>query len=758
MESHVVASWPRDPQQTYSQPGSFTSEVDENGSFDLRVPKDSPLDIHVVREGSSLASQEQVLWESLRDEDLAFAVPPPEKVAINGRVVDADGNPVSGVAIRVQRVYSDAVNSFSIWSVYTGETDAEGRYQTPAEFPRQAAYHVELAEAEAERWQAKAAGISDRDDEMISMEDLRVEPATAIQAVVESPASSKPPQSPVSLTIIVKDAGGAPAEAARVVVWSAGKRTRLQTDAEGQTELSVKSAAWVIAGGVEGLDYTGAFVEDPSQPVELRLPLLGEATPRSFGPRPLAEPLKARLVTSLEQFTRRALDEGNDYQRQEALRTLAGTAPELALEMARELAPDITGWPRYHLERLAALRLADDAPQRATEVAAEIEDGRFRALAQAELLRRLPESMAEQQAAAAIDSARSISDPGIRLEALIVVAKQLDESGREERVDQLVREALPLVPEADADERADYRRGMLAVQLGRRDLAAAERLLPEDDGASQESHAFYETRAELAEQLLERDPDAAERFVRQLNRRYRDEHLPRLVYQMAHFDLPRAERWAAMMSGPGGKTFAQAAIAAALVEHDPAEARRRFLEALDRLESLSDRAWRTGEDDYQLVKVGVTLLPWIAQVAPERTGDSFWRVLALRDAWSHGIVESRLGPYEPDGGMRTSDPVLAAFVSHFDADLARLLLMPPDDTRLTRPQMTPPFFFGGLAAVDPAAALNAIDRFSQGTPDEIKTPLEAWEELAAILSRDGMERWQWLQRSQYGLEFVDGSN
>src|SRR5690606_2499662 len=130
-----VASWPWDPQQAYSQPGRFTGEVDETGAFELRVPKDSPLDIRIMREQSSLASHTEVLWESLREEGLSFTVPPPEQVAIAGRVVDGEGKPLGGVAISIERSYTDGVNTFSSSSIFTGVTDADGRYQSPAEFP-----------------------------------------------------------------------------------------------------------------------------------------------------------------------------------------------------------------------------------------------------------------------------------------------------------------------------------------------------------------------------------------------------------------------------------------------------------------------------------------------------------------------------------------------------------------------------------------------------------------------------------------------
>ncbi len=449
------------------------------------------------------------------------------------------------------------------------------------------------------------------------------------------------------------------------------------------------------------------------------------------------------------------LDQGSDYQQQQALSAFAEVAPEAALALASEQVPGLTGLSRDHLAYRAALRLAPDSPRRAREVAAKIETEPLRAIAQAELVGRLPEQIAQQQAEVAIDSARAIADPVIRGEAIVEVAKQLRRSGRAELANQLVREALPLLPEADQDDRAQYRRGALAVQLGHSDIAAAERLLLPDDGAAGEQYAFNWPRAELAEQLANQAPAEAERLVLQLSQRYRELHIPHIVYSMARVDLPRSERLAAMMSGPGGQTFAQVAIAVALVEHDPAAARRRLMAALDRLESLADRGWRTGEDDYQLIKVGVALLPWLAIVAPDRVGDSFWRVHALRNSFAHGRVESSLGPRGGSDEMRTTDPVLAAFVAHFDVRLARLLLLPSDDTTIQSGDRIPSFFFGALAAVDPEAALTAIETFAQRAPEDIDRLAEAWGQLAAVLSRDGMQRWQWIQRSQYRLGFDD---
>lgn len=259
--------------------------------------------------------------------------------------------------------------------------------------------------------------------------------------------------------------------------------------------------------------------------------------------------------------------------------------------------------------------------------------------------------------------------------------------------------------------------------------------------------------ATLAARVVATDPGTSLRLLQLAGPYYRDRFAPRVAFKMAAVDLSRAEQVVTLIRDPARRVFGRVAIAAALSETAPQQAKERLLDALDRLEQLADRGYKTGGSGVPLFNVGMTLLPWIARVAPERIGDSFWRVLALRDS-SIYVADSEwlLGQWGT-GEMMTADPVAAALISHFDNGLARHFLTPPDDT-MTGPLASRPYvFLAALTVVEPGDALTELGKLHDVGLSANFDSVEACRHIIAMLDRDGWDRWNWIASSLHGLKF-----
>ena len=259
--------------------------------------------------------------------------------------------------------------------------------------------------------------------------------------------------------------------------------------------------------------------------------------------------------------------------------------------------------------------------------------------------------------------------------------------------------------------------------------------------------------ASMAAYVAATDPGTSLRLLQLAGPYYRDQFAPQVAFKMAAVDLSRAEQVVTLLRDPARRVFGRVAIAVALSETAPQQARERLLDALDRLEQLADRGYKTGGSGAPLFNVGMTLLPWIARVAPERMGDSFWRVLALRDSWIYVAGSERLLGQWGTGEMMTADPVAAALISHFDNGLAGKLLMPSDDTMIGPLASRPYVFLAALTVIDPGGALIELGKLDDVGLSANFDYVEACRHIIAMLDRDGWDRWNWITSSLHGLKF-----
>jgi len=447
------------------------------------------------------------------------------------------------------------------------------------------------------------------------------------------------------------------------------------------------------------------------------LPGQGKSEPSKFSDAPIPAPLRTAIRDSVDALLRRIVADGPEYQRADAIKLLAELKPETAIQSA-----------------------------------AALENPAHRAAVQGKLALQVEVPLRQQLFDMAIESARSVASAEERGIALLEVAGQLHRSGDIAGAKELATEAVSLLQPRQAEGPARQLRLAAAVRLALFAPEQAMTLWSWDDEIEPGSQAD-QLAATLAARVAATDPGTSLRLLQLAGPYYRDQFAPRVAFKMAAVDLLRAEQMAALIRDPARRVFGCVAIAVALCETAPQQAKERLLDALDRLEQLADRGYKTGGSGVPLFNVGMTLLPWIARVAPERIGDSFWRVLTLRDSWIYTAGYYRLLGQQGTGERMTADPVAAALISHFDNGLARKLLTPPDDT-MTVPMASRPYvFLAALMVVEPGDALIELGKLHAVGLSANFDSVEACRHRIAMLDRDGWDRWNWIESSLHGLEF-----
>ncbi|MEX0611668.1 MAG: hypothetical protein WD229_06080 [Pirellulales bacterium] len=113
-----------------------------------------------------------------------------------------------------------------------------------------------------------------------------------------------------------------------------------------------------------------------------------------------------------------------------------------------------------------------------------------------------------------------------------------------------------------------------------------------------------------------------------------------------------------------------------------------------------------------------------------------------------------LGRYGEGERLRLSDPALAACLTRYDRDLARLVLEPPGDEALPD-GFYPDFYFAALTMLDAPAALKRVEALPEGTDEQKTRKRRAGSEIIAALVHRNEERWKWLLQRQYWLWVAD---
>jgi tetratricopeptide (TPR) repeat protein len=399
--------------------------------------------------------------------------------------------------------------------------------------------------------------------------------------------------------------------------------------------------------------------------------------------------------------------------------------------------------------------------QRAIQIAAEIEP-RFRAFA------LWPIPVAQVRAgdlAGALETAASIRsafeaahDEGslyrhksLLADVSVAEAETGDLKGALQITDDILEDGAQTIADAL------LRIARVAAKAG--DLANARLILEQAVLAKDLSDAFEYDRhhGNIAHKLARKEPATAERILGMMKEPpRRDQWAVRVCHRMAPVDLARAKQIAALINDPYQKAYAHCVMAQALSALDKKVA----AELLDDGFGVLSRLVDDGRDRYNgawcACTVAAALLPTVESVDPELVPEFLWRAMSFR------LPRSGQAPAE-SGLTAQADATLTMMLARYDRSLAHAVL-DPIIAQLrsliagSRGRGADALFVAA-ALIDPRWAVELFESVpDESSPDVTLTKNFARVNVTKILTLEGNERWQQVQKNYFALWIVDSED
>ena len=512
------------------------------------------------------------------------------------------------------------------------------------------------------------------------------------------------------------------------------------TDSGGRFVLDgVDPGGALVLAEVEGLGARGCWFEGSGERdwvlPDDEAPLSALPTVPSVRERSLA------LATELAVLGVEALaDSPDSYELLNAMRCLAAVDPGAALDALERIS--LTDRWRDSVLAEITRRLAMDDTDEALAVAGAMDLGMSSVLARLEVADALgPEELDRriEILGLTLAEARRIDSPAYRLVSLSRIAERLRELGEVEAAREIVEEGRGIADELPAEEWAGYARASFAEELAVYDLDAALALIAEMPEQSTRGRHY----GNLALELADLSPEAAEEVYGRLQEWNRVRRTPGICFRMAPVDLERARRIA---DGIDSAPEAYGNMARSLAEVDVELARGMLEIAVELLTDPTSREGRPYTVSNDCVVAG-SLLPMAAEIAPDRLRDYLWQAVALR--WSSPSMATLPDPRWP---ALSTDAKLAFFVARYDRDLARLLVAPAlrlfeeraEQLEARGRDWRP--LFAALVEIDPEWAVELADEL---------LPADARETMAYVLALEGEAR-RWYVMSEYLAMWIPG--
>jgi hypothetical protein len=614
-----------------------------------------------------------VLWSGLAIAGLARSPRSADAATIEGRVVDAAGQPLTGAEVRIwQKVrgptgrFADRPVEFEGGDVLL--TDAKGRFVSP---------DVLVAGARAQVV-AEARG-------MLAGRSGWIEIAEDTRAAETSDITLKRLRLVIGRVV---DRHGQPVDGAAVFNSGDGNE-RTEAKSKGGRKFllaDVPEGGAFLFADKPGYRFTGMRLPPNQAQATLVLTSLDEpAEPKpTLSPLLTADEEYALARSVLDPWLERLAKSGTPDQRIKGFSSLVQINGLEAFQRLDWLV-DVDKSVRNSF-RDSAIRSVITHHDRTSwdNVRAMIEAGDDEYHQAAELIQATDEmdagEMDEGEQAmrlewleSAVSHARTVADPARRARVLASAAERLFDLGETARARQILAEAedvaKPLFPDYgaqyasllialaavhdDADRAIDWlaKTGIYLKWLGGR---VAVGLLP---GRPQRAAEVWKQIAEAMGNDRSRTSDGVE---------YRA--AAEFCYRLALADRPLAEQVAADADEAILRFREKGAILLALAETQPAEARRRLAALVrDELPQLPiEEGWLMPRES--AAAIAAWLLPVAERVNPDLCGELFWRSLALR--------LSRPRRTGLNDQAERSDVELAKLLSRYDRGIARALLEP----------------------------------------------------------------------------------
>ncbi|MBX6314252.1 MAG: carboxypeptidase regulatory-like domain-containing protein [Isosphaeraceae bacterium] len=737
--AEVSGYWPRPERLAIP----VMAVADRTGAFTI-TGVDPRVEVRLsARLGDATTAAPAPAWPE--KEPVTLRISPEHAIALEGRVVGPESQPLAGASVRIaarKRGAEDFEVELTHFITFDDEgrqrlrTDADGRFRTPRRLRPDLEYRAEV----------EADGYA-----LAYTEWLLPAKAKTFPDIVLSPIA---PTRTVEGRIA--DAQGQPIAGA--IVFQSGDgplRTRTTTDAAGRFHLPgvFREPAYLFVQG-DGLRFEGHRIDAGDGPVVV--PVQRTDDP----PGPPLRTLPPVLARDEEKALARRLIEGEmgpltakEVTREmfALMRIVARIDPARALELADQGA--LPG-PSYNdsLRLEVALGLLGESPDEAAAIAETAKTPWRRSYFYCLVSDATPKADRARKLEwldKALLHARAEPSPAERLEALGWVGYRLIDLGETERGTQVLREGQRLaesLPKFDADNRKSHAahmrvRGWFAAKLARIDTKAAFELA---EGFSAPYDDWYIGGVALG--LSERDPEGAERALRMMHHGgRRDLITERVAGRMALKDRARARRLAETLTDPKDRALALGMMADHLADADPKAAAALIDEAFDLLLTLAEQ----GRDKAltftdSTCSVAAGMLPTAERVDPALLRRCFWKTMALRP--------SRPAGGDPDGRYEDLIARLALSLARYDRAVGRQVLEPAarqvrsltDASRSFRGQT----LFAAATVIDPTWAVALADALPDDTPGaDLRPKALARRTIAEVLAHGGRERWDYLEQS-----------
>ncbi len=531
-------------------------------------------------------------------------------LALSGRVLKADGQPLAGAAVQVkirspnQRASSGAVFAFE--GAAAVRTGRDGQFLTPAQLPIEQEYRV----------LAQATGYEPGESSWIvappaAVPDIRLRQSVGTRAV----------------TGRVVDSAGKPVAKAEVYQSGDGPRkTGGTTDDDGRFRVAgIPNAPALLFVSRSGYHFLGRRVDPGDQSVELALLRLDESPAAPLRSVAALVPREEERAIARALIAEAQKEAGGSHARLAGMQVPEITAlvdPDRVVEMIENQV--LAAEPGL----LAALAVArfDDNPQKALEFLSAIDQpglasnttlslfDRLGAMGSPDFRRELLERAARR--------ARQIDEPGEAATQLARVADRWLDLGDANQGKACAREAQVLA-EKLGQQASPAPRDDLALALARVDLPAALKLL---ERAGQEAYRLEMLRTAIASRIATTNPVEARRLVDLIEEQRRPMARRVVCLRMAAKDLAAARAFAAEDHNLMVEALLPAAAAQAQARSDPESARTLLRESVERLATLGDSPAFGPSPAVALAR----LLPLAHRIDPARAPDDLWLALSLR--------------------------------------------------------------------------------------------------------------------------------
>lgn len=294
----------------------------------------------------------------------------------------------------------------------------------------------------------------------------------------------------------------------------------------------------------------------------------------------------------------------------------------------------------------------------------------------------------------ALWAARNVQDPARRLVSLSRAAEALYDAGAEDMAQRVFEEAEPLVDQLSTREWPGYARACWATDTAYVDLRRSLSIIDDLPKGDRPRHW-----ANIAHELADKDPDAAQRVFQRLEAWSCDTNAARVAARMAKRDLARARALIERVGHGDLKAFALAAIADATKSKDLLE------------EAIASVRGPRGSIGPSVVLAG--LLDFVARVSPDRIEHVIARAISLR-------APRATDPQEAWRTALEDDCKLAILLAAYDVEAARAVFQEARssvDYLLTdRRKYDPSTYLLALALLEPQRAMRSADRIPKDHP------------------------------------------